>query len=210
MSLAVRLTLSALASGFLAVSVGCRERDSRDVSRRTPAMVLVEPAEELQYFDNYDPSGQPELEMIRYRVTAAYPAREVICRVTRDLATSGWRPLKRVMDDNGTPSSFMNGWRVINSRKGRPDEHHVDLWDAAWTNDLGDLLSYSLTYRYPAAGPVDRSRLGVGAIRTPAATIGERERSRIDSAGIVAADESPRLTEHESANCEAGSQPGQR
>ena len=44
------------------VGWGCgRLRDSRDVKKRSPAMVLINSAREVVYYDNYDPTGKPEL-----------------------------------------------------------------------------------------------------------------------------------------------------
>jgi hypothetical protein len=73
---------------LLAWVSGCgRLLDSRDVRKRSSAMVLIEPAEEIVYYDNHDPRGRPELEGISYLVSASYPAAEVICQITQHLAT---------------------------------------------------------------------------------------------------------------------------
>jgi hypothetical protein len=187
---------------LLAGVSGCgRLLDSRDVRKRSSAMVLIEPAEEIVYYDNHDPRGRPELEGISYLVSASYPAAEVICQITQHLASNGWQPLQRTQDDSATPSSYVQGWRVLISRRGSPDEHHVDLWDAEWVNDQGDLLSYSLAYRYPSGGPINRTRLRVGGIRQPAGTLSPADKARRATGGLVPARERPRLAPGEVVQC---------
>jgi hypothetical protein len=34
------------------------------VKKRSPAMVLIDGAQQVVYYDNYDPTGKPELEQI--------------------------------------------------------------------------------------------------------------------------------------------------
>jgi hypothetical protein len=190
--------------GSVATS-GCgRGRDSRDVGKRSSAMVLVDGAREVVYYDNHDPTGRPELEQISYLLDAPFPAAGVICYVSRQLAKDGWRPLPRTRDDVGTTSSYVQGWRVIISRKGSSDEHHVDLWDAEWVNAEGDLLSYSLTYHYPSHGPANRGRLRVGGIREPAARVSPADRARSASGGTLAAGQPPHVAPGEVARCEPG------
>lgn len=144
-----------------------RMRDSRAVEDRSPAMVLLPDATELQYFLNHDEWGRQESEQLDYVIASDFPSAAAICRVTADLKQAGWRPLQRVDDDSGTESSFTQGWRVNTSRKGRPDEARIDLWQADWTNQEGDYLAYFLTYRSPA-GAERGTSMRVGGLRTPA------------------------------------------
>ena len=182
---------------------GCgRLRDTRDVNKRSSAMVLIDGAQEIVYYDNYGPTGRPELEQISYVLAASFPAVGVICSISRQLAKEGWRPLQRTHDDTGTPSSYMQGWRVIISRRGSAEEHHVDLWDAEWVNAEGELLSYSLTYRYPSRGPANRTRLRVGGIRQPAAVVSAADRARSVRGGEVPAGELPRIAPGDLAQCQ--------
>jgi hypothetical protein len=169
-------------------------------------MVLLDGAQEVVYHDNYDPAGRPELEQISYRLDVPFPAADVVCRVSQHLARDGWRPLQRTHDDAATPSSYTQGWRVLINRRGSADEHHVDLWDAEWVNADGDLLSYSLTYRYASAGPANRTRLRVGGMRQPAHTVSPADRAKSAGGGEVAAGEPPRLAPGEPASC--GPEPG--
>jgi hypothetical protein len=188
--------------GICAVACG-RLRDSRDISKRSSAMVLLDGAREVQYFDNYDVTGRPEQELISYVVDEAFPATSAICHLTRQLKEAGWRATSRTDDDSGTPSSYLEGWRVIMSRRGSPDEHHVDLWDAGWVNTDGDVLSYSLTYRYPSAGPANRTRLRVSGIRQPAHSVVLTSRAASLRGALVAADVPPRIAPDEVARCAA-------
>jgi hypothetical protein len=199
--------LRAVATGlvvFILCVVGCgRLRDSRNVSKRTRAMVLLGGASEIQYFDNYDPAGRPEQELISYMIDEPFPAASAICRITQDLKDAGWRPLSRTDDDSSTPSSYVEGWRVIMSRRGTADEHHVDLWDAAWVNAGGDLLSYSLTYRYRSSGPVNTTRLRVSGIRQPANSVVLSSRAASLRRAVVMPDVGPRIAPNEVAKCAA-------
>lgn len=166
-------------------------------------MVLLGGAREVQYFDNYDPTGRPEQELISYIIDEPFPATSAICRVTQQLKDAGWRPLSRTDDDTSTPSSYVHGWRVIISRSGTPEEHHVDLWDAAWANAEGDLLSYSLTYRYPSSGPENTTRLRVSGIRQPADSVVLSTRAPSLRRAVVTPDVGPRITPNEVAQCGA-------
>jgi hypothetical protein len=192
---------------FIVASVGCgcgRLRDSRDVKKRSPAMVLMDGAQEVVYYDNYDPTGKPELEQISYVLSAPFPADGVICHISQQLAKNGWRPLQRTHDDSGTPSSYVQGWRVIINRRGASDEHHVDLWDAEWVNAEGDQLSYSLTYRYPSRGAANKTRLRVGGIREPASTVSPADRAKNASGGEVPTGQPPHLAPDNVAQCLPG------
>jgi len=199
-SMLVRRTLLMLAIAVVVAGSGCN-RNSTDVRKRSPAMVLIEPASELVYYDNYDERGRPELEGISYLVTAPYPAAEVICEITQHLAKNGWRPLQRIHNDVAPPSSYVEGWRVRISGKGLANEQHLDAWDAEWVNDQGDLLSYTLAYGYPAGGPVDRISMRIGGIRTPAAYVTSPNRAATARGGEVPAGEPPHLAPGEPVQC---------
>jgi len=164
-------------------------------------MVLLDGAQEVKYYRNHGASGREELEGISYLVAAEYPAESVVCRVTTELARAGWQPLRRTHDDSGTTSSFLQGWRVLISRRGSSDEHHVDLWDAEWVNADGDLLSYSLTYRYPSRGAPNRTRMRVGGIRQPARMVSPSDREAIREGGEIPAGHPPHLAPSETAAC---------
>ncbi len=184
---------------------GChRVLDSRDVSSRSKAMLLLDEAREVQYYRNYENTGRIEAEGVSYVVDAEYPAESVICRVTEHLASTGWRPLSRSHDDAGTASSYLKGWRVIINRRDRPDEAHVDLWDAEWVNGDGDLLSYSLTYRYPTRGPRNSSQMRIGAIWTPNRLAERLGGGRAVGNEQVPQGETPRITPELVARCGGG------
>jgi hypothetical protein len=186
----------------MVASAGCHLLlDSRDVGGRSEAMVLLDGAREVQYYRNHDLRGRQESEGISYVVDAEYPAGDVICRVATQLATNGWRPLSRTHEDLGTESSYLKGWRVIINRRNRSDEAHVDLWDAEWVNDDGDLLSYSLTYRYPTRGARNSSQMRVGAIRTPKWLAEQMERGRATTSERIPPGRGPRVTPDLAAEC---------
>lgn len=172
-----------------------RMRDSRDVDDRSPAMVLLPDATDVQYFLNHDEWGGEESEQLYYEIASEFPSAEAICRIAADLKQAGWRPLQRV--DNRTESSFTQGWRVNNDTAAKA---HIDLWDAPWTNQSGDHLSYSLTYRYPANGPRDTTSMRVGAYRTPAHLVKIFKMSIGDSIPDIVP---PRISPTEIAECAA-------
>jgi hypothetical protein len=161
-------------------------------------MVLLADATEVQYFRNHDLSGREESEQISYIVSSTFPSTPAICRIVADLRQAGWRPLRRVADDARTASSYAQGWRVLINRKGRPDEAHVDLWDAAWVNQSGDYLAYSLTFRYPTRGPRNATRMRVGALRTPASLV---KAFRMSTGELIAEGETPRTSPTQVADC---------
>ena len=186
----------------IVLAAGCgRLRDSTDVSSRSDAMVLLDGAQELQYFKNHDSVGRTDSEQISYIITAEYPAEDVVCKVTEHLAKHGWRALRRTHDDSRTPSSFVQGWRQTVNRRGRPDEYHVDLWDAEWVNADGDLLSYSLTYRYPAKGSRDTSRMRIGGLWTPNRLAKVFYPGGVARDGEVPADQPPAIAADRVAQC---------
>jgi hypothetical protein len=195
------LVSAALRTFVIALAVaswGCGPRNSTDVTKRSPAMVLIEPADEIHYYDNYDERGRPELEGISYLVTATYPAGGVICEITQHLAKHGWRPLQRLHNDVATPSSYVDGWHVRSSGTGGSE--HIDGWDAEWVNDQGDLLGYTLGYRYPV-GSVDRTRMRISGIRTPAAYVTSRDLAATAKGGEVPAGEPPHYAPGDPVEC---------
>jgi len=185
----------------VAVAACGRLLDTRNPSRRSSGMVLFDGAQDVKYYRNHDRSGREELEGISYLVDAQFPAERMICQVTSELTRAGWRPLRRTHDDGATPSSFLQGWRVIINRRGFPDEHHVDLWDAEWVNGDGDLLSYSLTYRYPSRGTANRTQVRVGGISQPAGTVSPSDREATRRGGEIPSGQRPQLTPTETATC---------
>jgi hypothetical protein len=186
----------------LLAAAGCgRLLDTRNPSRRSDAMVLLDGAREVTYYRNHEANGREELEGISYLVDAEFPAERVICQVTAALARSGWRPLRRIRDDRATPSSFLQGWDVIISRRGSSDEHHIDSWTAEWMNSDGDVLSYSLAYRYPSRGAPNRTRMRIGGLREPARRISPSDRERIRQGGEIPAGQAPHLTPVTAATC---------
>ena len=184
------------------LATGCgRLRDSTDPSSRSDAMILLDDAQELQYFKNHDTVGRAESEQISYIVTAEYPAEDVVCKVTEHLAKHGWRALRRTHDDSRTPSSFVQGWRQTINHRGRPDEFIIDLWDAEWVNADGDLLSYSLTYRSPGKGPRDTSRMRIGGLWTPNRLAKVFYPAGVARDGEVPADQAPAIAADRVAQC---------
>jgi hypothetical protein len=193
-----RRALVALLAGSLMSGACGRLRDTRNVDRRSPAMVLLAGATEVQYFRNHDVSGREESEQLSYIISSDFPSTHAICRIVGDLRHAGWRPLRRGDDDARTESSYTQGWRVIINRKGRSDEAHVDLWDAAWTNQRGDHLSYSLTFRYPTRGPRNATSMRVSALRTPGRLV---KAFRIPTGELIPEGETPRISQAQVADC---------
>jgi hypothetical protein len=180
------------------VAVGCgRILDSRDPDRRSPSMVLLEGATGVTYYLNHDGAGHEELEGLTYQVSVPYPGAKAICAVTASLAKEGWRPIARLNDDTGTPSSHLEGWR---GRTRRSDGYHIDGWDAEWVNDRGEELSYSFTYGYPSRGTPDRSHMQIGGIRTPARYASRKSRGA-GPPGTIPSNVPPHASPAETIQC---------
>ena len=156
----------------------------------------------MQYFLNYEDWRREESEQLTYIVPSPFPATQVICEVVAALKQAGWRPLQRISNDVRTESSYTQGWRVSFDNRGRPDEARIDMWDSPWTNRRGDHLSFSVGYRYPAAGPRDVNRMRVGFLRTPAHLV---KMFRIYVGERIAESETPHISPTDVANCQ-GSQ----
>jgi putative transposase len=178
-------------------------RDSRDLNRRSPAMVLIHGAQEVTYYDNYDPDGKPELEQISYILDVSFPAVAVVCYVSKHLAEEGWRPLQRVRDDGG--NAF-----VIHARLA---SHHQPerLPRRASCRSLECRVG-KRSGRYP----VVRAHLSLPFARaseqnttsrcrySPTCFYDEPSGSRQDSGGDLPAGELPHIAPDEVAQCRAG------
>jgi hypothetical protein len=67
----------------LLAAAGCgRLLDTRNPSRRSDAMVLLDGAREVTCYRDHEANGREELEGISYLLDAEFPAERVICQVT--------------------------------------------------------------------------------------------------------------------------------
>ena len=198
--------LALMVVGVVVPSMGClRAPTARtDVSKRSPGLILLPNALDVQYYDTLDEKGDPWSEQLSYHLAAEFPAADVVCSLTEQIQRAGWRPLREDDSKPGTPSSFVSGWRVLltHDRAGKPVL--VDQWIADWVNNSGGFLLLALTYRHPVNQPTNRGLLQVGAIREPAglATTTAREAARRRVAPIVPAGEPARVSSE--STCKQG------
>jgi hypothetical protein len=105
-------------------------------------------------------------DQVSYRVLVAYPADSVLSCISKELSQKGWQALKEDFWNPGIPSSHVRGWTQFADTSVQP-QANVDQWLGQWKNQTGDVLWYSLQYRYP---PGDRNHLTVAAGFIPAGT----------------------------------------
>lgn len=167
-----------------------------DVSKRSRGLILLAGASDVVYNDTLDQTGQTESEQLSYQLDAPFPAADVICSLAEQLVAAGWQPLREDDSRRGVLSSFVEGWQVQVTRAQSSKPVHVDRWHAEWVNASGDYLFFTATYRYPEAGPANRDRLQISAIRTPAGStdMAPQDIVRRRAAPIVAPGEPARVS----------------
>jgi hypothetical protein len=111
---------------------------------------------------------------ISYDVDAHYPAEHLISHLKEELRTRGWLPLAEDFLNPGLPTSHVDGWSCFSDATVVPTQE-VKQWMSDWVNLDGDVLHFTLRYRYPEGGPKELDRLQVVGILIPA-HVARRER----------------------------------
>ena len=84
---------------------------------------------------------------IMYRLDVKFPASGVIAWVSEKLHGAGWKPLTEDFLNPGIPTSQAQGWQHFAG--GTNDtEACVALWLGDWKDSSGNIVRYSLQYRY--------------------------------------------------------------
>lgn len=125
-----------------------------------PSLIVVSGAERVVY------SRYISEIIMNYQVNEIYPARGALGEISSKLAKQGWKPMKEDFLNLGTPSSHVRGWTEFADATRTPVEK-VRSWGAEWTNAHGDIVSYTLQYRWADAEIRNRDRLLVFAAYTP-------------------------------------------
>jgi len=151
-----RLTLAAafLFSGLN----GCARGAHQDTPRHAEALIVCPGAKQANWL-KFEGSDQ-----LSYQIEVEYPASSIVSCISTQLREKGWRPLQEDFWNPGLPSSHVRGWTQSVDATVHP-EATVDAWVAQWENEAGDIVWYSLTYKYP---PGDRYSLTVHAGFVPA------------------------------------------
>lgn len=105
-------------------------------------------------------------DQLQYKLAESYPAKPALSRISKELQSQGWKPLKEDYLNPGLPSSHVRGWTHFLDGSRQP-VLEVRQWMADWTNARGDVLRYGLEYRWPEKGKEDLKTLYVTAIYTP-------------------------------------------
>lgn len=116
-----------------------------------PALVVVKDARDV-----VRPSSglNPDSLSVSYKVTAPFPASEVLAEIKARLEGDGWKGLPRESVSMMRPSALRAGWRshVLDRRAGESF-----VWNAQWSDAGGDVVAYTLMYK---SGPPESGREG--------------------------------------------------
>jgi len=102
-------------------------------------------------------------DQLYYRLTAQYPAQEIIDKIKAKLYEEGWIPLEDSFLNPGMPTSHVRGWSNFEDATGERSKV-VYCWWGDWTNDRGEIVTYILRYAYPKNKQPDLESLEVTAI----------------------------------------------
>lgn len=152
----VRLTCLALLSCQL-VCPGCG-RGYRNSLAHPEALVVCPDATRIAY------TRSKGIDQLSYQVAIEYPADAVLSSISEQLKDKEFRALAEDYWNPGLQSSQVRGWTQFIDATVSP-EARVDQWLGEWQNRVGDVVWYSLQYRYP---PGDRHTLTVQAGFIPA------------------------------------------
>lgn len=129
----------------LVLAPACRkEKKFTTLPNTAPELIVLSGAA------NVNGSG----DSLSYDVDAPYPAEEQIGLIAGHLQDGAYRALQR--------SDYARGWGDFVERA-----QHIYQWVGEWRNGNGDLVTYTLRYRYPAAEGPELSHLYVTAKRQP-------------------------------------------
>jgi hypothetical protein len=150
---------------FCVLSV-CACTDQRKSSAETPkgfapSLIVLPGANEVK-FEKSNGADQ-----VSYKLQVDYPAESVLEVIRSRLAKQGWKTLQEDFLNPGLPSSHVRGWTDLEDWSKEP-KTHVHQWLAQWQNNSGDIVLYTLQYRYPKDKPPDMRNLQIHAAYIPA------------------------------------------
>jgi hypothetical protein len=102
---------------------------------------------------------------IHYIVDDPYPGEVTVANIESAMRKGGWRASETSMLELGRGDGGRTWWTYH-----RQPNTKVYQWDAGWSNDSGDLVTYLLRYEVSPPNAVARNLL-VSAIYTKAATV---------------------------------------
>jgi hypothetical protein len=155
----------------LAACGGDRSQAQRtDSTPERDGLVVVGGGTGVQRVDEYD-------GVVRYTVREPYPATHTLDAISTVLKNSGWQPVQEDLLNPGVRSSHERGWTDYEQ-----DDRHVFQWLAAWRNNGGDVVQYTLRYRVKGntAPTGSDATVEVIAIHMTAKTLGDFKRQMRD------------------------------
>lgn len=135
----------------LALLAGCQKKYTTPV-KSSPELIAPLGA------SNISAAG----DSLTYELDAPYPARDPVGVIADALRDRGYRPLQR--------SDYVRGWGELTDQT-----QHIYQWMGEWRNGGGDLVIYTLQYRYPATESPSLDHLFVSASKKPGAAKQEAE-----------------------------------
>ena len=133
----------------LALAPGCKKNFTTP-SKSSPELIVLLGAS----------NGNLAGDTLTYDLDAPYPARDEIGFIADHLRRRGYRPLRQ--------SDYVRGWSDFTDQA----RQHIYQWMGEWRNKDGDLVTYTLQYRYPAAESPSLTHLFVTASKKPGAAKG--------------------------------------
>jgi hypothetical protein len=135
----------------LIVSAGLAPKWVLAVSALPAALIVLDGAKDAKAWRDQTLWRGLKYEMrVRYAVTAAFPPKEIMTRLSTQLKQQDW-----VWKDDKSPGDIANpnnppGWNESKRTYGTEQQF---VWQSRWVNPTGDQVSYSLTqFALPASG----------------------------------------------------------
>ena len=114
-----------------------------DAKRQLDALVLVEPALNVKWFDQTGAA-------VTYTADVKYPARKVITEILERIAEAGWREVRKDSSEPFLDEVHSLGWVFYVDSTEQPEEG-VYQWTREWENAGGNRVFCALTYKAATA-----------------------------------------------------------
>jgi len=155
------LIVSLLSLVAIAYFAGCDKSLDKKPKNYPDALILLPNATEVKY---YELGGSSQ---VTYKVSADYPAADLIATISNQLKQSNWNALKDDYLNPGLSSSHVRGWSLFEDGTKKPPQT-VHQWLADWENQTGEVVRYGFRYQYESGKTKDLRHLTVIAIFIPA------------------------------------------
>lgn len=106
-----------------------------------PSLLVYQKSEDVRF------SQDGKVWQVNYVARVDYPADDILRFIRNALEHQGWQPLKENILNPGLLSSHETGWVEYLDRRTSP-ETKVRQWLAQWKNPQGNVVWYTLQYRY--------------------------------------------------------------